>query len=83
GTHAESCIAFAREHNGERIVVIAPRLSSRVGFRAIGERWQDTSVESPNVTDARDLFTGREINSEIRLSDALAQLPFAVYCTGR
>ncbi|MFL6568956.1 MAG: malto-oligosyltrehalose synthase, partial [Chthoniobacterales bacterium] len=83
GTHAESCIAFAREHNGERIVVIAPRLSSRVGFPAIAERWQDTSIASPNVTGARDLLTGREINGEIRLSEALVQLPFAVYFTGR
>src|SRR5215213_4931879 len=74
GTHAESVLAFAREHDGERIVVIAPRLSSRVGFPAIGERWQDTSVQLPNGQSARDLFTGREVTGTVALRDALVQL---------
>ncbi|MDQ6861664.1 MAG: malto-oligosyltrehalose synthase [Verrucomicrobiota bacterium] len=86
GTHAESCVAFTREHHGERIVIIAPRLSSRVGFPAIGDKWQDTSIALPEISAARDLFTGRELRVEggaVRVSDALGQLPFAVYWTGR
>jgi (1->4)-alpha-D-glucan 1-alpha-D-glucosylmutase len=83
GTHAESCMAFTREHNGSRIVVITPRLSSRVGFPAIGERWQDTAIELPNdMIGARDLFTNRELRDG-RVSDTLATLPFAVYVSQR
>jgi (1->4)-alpha-D-glucan 1-alpha-D-glucosylmutase len=33
GAHAESCIAFAREHGSQWIVIVAPRLSSRSDFR--------------------------------------------------
>ena len=36
GEFADCCIAFAREFEGQRIVVLAPRLSSRVGFPPIG-----------------------------------------------
>jgi (1->4)-alpha-D-glucan 1-alpha-D-glucosylmutase len=87
GTHAESCVAFAREHGDQRLVVIAPRLSSRVGFPATGERWQDTTIELPEgsaASGARNLFTGADVRVEgngLKLSDALAQLPFAVYAS--
>jgi (1->4)-alpha-D-glucan 1-alpha-D-glucosylmutase len=47
GTFADCCVAFVREHEGEWIAVIVPRLSSRVGFPPIGERWQDTIVGLP------------------------------------
>ncbi|HEX8678461.1 MAG TPA: malto-oligosyltrehalose synthase, partial [Chthoniobacterales bacterium] len=47
GTHSESCLAFAREHGEERMLVVAPRLSSRVGFPAVGDRWQETAIELP------------------------------------
>lgn len=85
GMHAESCLAFAREHEGRWMVVLAPRLSSRVGFPPLGERWQDTVVELPEAASqggARDLFTGRELRMDgaaLKLSEAMAVLPFAVY----
>jgi (1->4)-alpha-D-glucan 1-alpha-D-glucosylmutase len=85
GAFAESCVAFAREHEGKWIAVIVPRLSSRVGFPPIGEKWQDTAVELPGSWSregARELFTGRGLNLDgnaLRLSDALAVLPCAVY----
>ena len=87
GVHAESCVAFAREHANEWIVVIAPRLTARVGFPATGDRWQDAAVELPHAatnSGAKDLFTGRELRADgnlLKLSDALATLPFAVYAT--
>ncbi len=81
GTFGESCISFAREHDARRIIVIAPRLSRRVGFPPIGEKWKDTSIEMPEgFSKASDLFTGREVafeNGSVRLSDALSTLPFA------
>ncbi|MGZ4966964.1 MAG: malto-oligosyltrehalose synthase, partial [Chthoniobacterales bacterium] len=47
GTHAESVVAFARAHENQWVIVVVPRLSSRVGFPPIGERWQDTAIELP------------------------------------
>jgi (1->4)-alpha-D-glucan 1-alpha-D-glucosylmutase len=85
GTFAESCVAFAREHEGKWIVVIVPRLSSRVGFPPIGEKWQDTTVELPlslSREGAQELFTGRELpqgNGAVPLAEAMAVLPFAVF----
>ncbi|MCA1660049.1 MAG: malto-oligosyltrehalose synthase, partial [Verrucomicrobiaceae bacterium] len=85
GTFADCCIAFAREHEGQWIAVLAPRLSSRLGFSPIGDKWQDTAVELPaslSREGARELFTGHELRADdgtVKLSDAMAILPFAVF----
>ncbi|MFL6538140.1 MAG: malto-oligosyltrehalose synthase [Chthoniobacterales bacterium] len=83
GTFADSCIAFAREREGESLVVIVPRLTARVGFPPVAEKWQDTAVQLPNsFTAARELFTGRELthdNGRLALAEALRVLPFAAY----
>jgi (1->4)-alpha-D-glucan 1-alpha-D-glucosylmutase len=85
GAFADCCVAFAREHEGQWIAVIAPRLSSRVEFPPIGERWQDTAVELPASLPrdgARELFTGRDLRADgdaLKLSEAMAVLPFAVF----
>ncbi len=87
GAHAESCVAFAREHGDKWIVVLAPRLTARVGFPPIGDRWQDTLIELPNAAAqgaAQELFTGRELRLDgraLRLAEAMAELPFAVYAS--
>ena len=63
-TFADSCVAFIRAWNQEMIVVIAPRLSSRVGFPPVGGKWQDTAIALPEWAAQRalrDLFTGREV----------------------
>jgi (1->4)-alpha-D-glucan 1-alpha-D-glucosylmutase len=85
GMFAENCVAFAREHDGKWIAVIVPRLSSRIGFPPIGEKWQDTAIELPTSLSregAKELLTGRDLQSKessLRLSDALAIFPIAVY----
>jgi (1->4)-alpha-D-glucan 1-alpha-D-glucosylmutase len=85
GAFADNCIAFAREHEGNWIVVVVPRLSSRVGFPSIGEKWQDTAVEltaSLAREGSQELFARRDLQSKenkLRLSEALAVFPFAVY----
>ncbi|MFL6527273.1 MAG: malto-oligosyltrehalose synthase [Chthoniobacterales bacterium] len=83
GTFADSCIAFAREREGESLLVIVPRLTARVGFPPVAEKWQDTAVQLPNsLTAARELFTGRELthdNGQLALAEALRVLPFAAY----
>src|SRR5213592_2479004 len=82
GTLAECCGSFARELAGKWIIVIAPRLSSRIGFPPVAETWKDTSVglpESLSLEHAHDLFTCREIRRDgrrVSVSDALSILPF-------
>jgi (1->4)-alpha-D-glucan 1-alpha-D-glucosylmutase len=84
GTFGECLVSFARELEGRWIVVIAPRLSSRIGFPPIGELWKDTAIEWPETfprEKVRDIFTGRELKidgRQLNLAHALASLPFAV-----
>jgi len=84
GTLAEYCVSFARELEHQWIIVIAPRLSSHIGFPPIGESWKDTIIELPEtlpLAHAHDLFTCRPIpvqNRRVKLADAMSILPFAV-----
>ena len=83
GIFADSCVSFARQLGNHWIVVIAPRLSSRVGFPPIGEIWQDTTLEIPetlSLENAHDLFTCRLVPAQdrrVKLAEALSVLPFA------
>ena len=84
GTFADCCIAFARELDGKWTVVLAARLSSRVGFPPIGEQWKDTFIELPESLSpekAREIFTNREVrvdNRQLGLAAVMSILPFAV-----
>jgi (1->4)-alpha-D-glucan 1-alpha-D-glucosylmutase len=84
GAFAECCVSFAREFADKWIVVIAPRLSSRVGFPPVGGRWKDTIIDLPeslSLEHAHDLFTCREIHHDgrkVSVADAMSILPFAV-----
>jgi (1->4)-alpha-D-glucan 1-alpha-D-glucosylmutase len=82
GAFADCCVAFARGAGGRTIVVLAPRLSSRVGFPPIGQAWRETAVRLPSgFSGGRDLFTGETVsaqNGALPLASAFARLPFAV-----
>ena len=84
GTFAECCVSFTRQLADKWIVVIVPRLSSRVGFPPIGEAWKDTAIQLPEalpVAQAHDLFTCRPVplqDRQVKLADALSIVPFAV-----
>ena len=84
GTFAECCVSFARQLDDKWIVVIVPRLSSRVGFPPIRGLWKDTAIElleTLSLKNAHDLFTCRPLplqNRQLRLADALSRLPFAL-----
>ena len=86
GAFADCAIGFVRRHGERAIVVIVPRLSLRVGFPPVGERWQDTHAILPSgLSGLRDIFSDREVraeNSQLKLSEAMSQLPFAVFCNG-
>jgi (1->4)-alpha-D-glucan 1-alpha-D-glucosylmutase len=84
GTFVECCVSFVRQLEDQWVVVIAPRLSSRVGSPPIGENWKDTIIELPetlSLAHAHDLFTCRPVPLQVRrvkLADAMSILPFAV-----
>jgi (1->4)-alpha-D-glucan 1-alpha-D-glucosylmutase len=84
GAFADGCISFARQLDRDWAIVIVPRLSSRIGFPPIDDRWKDTAIELPenlSLEGAREIFTGRELsiqNRQIRLADAMSILPFAI-----
>jgi (1->4)-alpha-D-glucan 1-alpha-D-glucosylmutase len=84
GALGESCVSFARSSADKWIVVIAPRLSARVGFPPTGERWKDTTIEFPetlSLEHAHDLFTCRPIRFDGRrlsAAEGLSVLPFTV-----
>jgi len=81
GEFADCCIAFAREWEGKSIVVLAPRLSSRIGFPPIGDAWRDTVVQLPKgFAMESELFTREKIAAagSLTLARAFARLPLAV-----
>jgi (1->4)-alpha-D-glucan 1-alpha-D-glucosylmutase len=83
GTFAECCVSFLRQLGNEWVLLIAPRLSSRVGFPPVGELWKETAVELPeklSLKKAHDLFTCQPRplrNRQVKLAEALSRLPFA------
>src|SRR5213079_661000 len=78
GTFAECCVSFTRQLADKWIVVIVPRLSSRIGFPPVGELWKDTAIELPetlSLEKAHDLFTCRPIHlryRQLKLADAFS-----------
>jgi (1->4)-alpha-D-glucan 1-alpha-D-glucosylmutase len=80
GAFAESVLAYARRHEGQMLVVIAPRLSGRLGFPPIGECWQDTALDFQPGLRLRDIFTGRDFSP--RLAEITAAFPFGAFASG-
>jgi (1->4)-alpha-D-glucan 1-alpha-D-glucosylmutase len=84
GTFAECCVSFVRRVDENWVAVIAPRLSSRIGFPPIGDAWQDTAIHLPEplvLEKAHDLFTCQSIRPhkrQLQVRDGLSVLPFAV-----
>jgi len=85
GSQAECCVAFARERDGQFVVVLVTRLSSHLGFPANGERWKETAVQLPDtlpLEEMTEVFTNQQLSAQNRslaLADAMATFPFAVY----
>src|SRR5436305_2650810 len=86
GAFADCAIGFVRRHRDRAIIVIVPRLSSRVGFPPIGDRWRDTHVVLPfDLLNLRDVLCDRElraVNSHLKLAEAMSHLPLAAFCSG-
>ena len=92
GSQAERVLAFAREHAGERLLVIVPRLASALLGDATlplipAENWGDTRVRLPAAFAGQpwvglfaDPGTGRG-QAQLALAQVLAELPFCVLCS--
>jgi (1->4)-alpha-D-glucan 1-alpha-D-glucosylmutase len=79
GAFAESIFAFTRSRENSTLLVVAPRLTGRVGFPPVGAAWQDTALDFQATGPLRDLFTGRPYHQNI--SEVLGVLPFATFVT--
>jgi (1->4)-alpha-D-glucan 1-alpha-D-glucosylmutase len=82
GRHASSLVAFARQHGDFVVVVLAPRLCTRVvqeGQFPIGAVWEDTAVRLPEDFPARwerALEPGEVAGTgRLELREALRELP--------
>ena len=85
GKCAGSVVAFAREHEGGSILVIVPRLASKVGMPPVGEAWGNTAVvleDGDQSVGWKNLFTGGSAKATgdgtLALAAALADFPWAV-----
>ncbi len=76
GAFAENVFAFTRRHENRTLLVIAPRLTARIGFPPVGELWRDTAVNFQGE-NLRDIFTGNAFKPA--LAEALRELPFAAF----
>lgn len=80
GDLAEHVIAFRRHHEQRGVVVIVPRLSSRIGSPPVGEHWSETRIRDIPTQVYRNLFSGEELppGSSLNISAALQNFPVAV-----
>jgi (1->4)-alpha-D-glucan 1-alpha-D-glucosylmutase len=83
GALADCAVAFERQLETQTILVVVPRLASRVGFPPVGQCWKNTVVAPTAVAPWTDLFTGRNhvASSPLRLGEILAEFPVAVLTT--
>ena len=86
GKHADSVVAFVRgPADAPSLLVVVPRLSSRVGNPPVGEAWGNTAFaleEGGAGGPWRDLLTGQRISLDLAASvlvaEVLADFPCAV-----
>lgn len=89
GSQAHNVLAFAREHEGQRAIVIVPvRCATLLENSAIPQvdalRWGDTRVVLPFLacdTNLKGLFANAAVtkNRELNVSDALGNIPVNLF----
>jgi len=86
GTHANSCLAFARTFEDDMLIVAVPRLTRRVGFPPVGECWSDTRILLPpgKEFDFTDILTDRTFAEAdaFTLADLFSVIPCAALWSG-
>jgi (1->4)-alpha-D-glucan 1-alpha-D-glucosylmutase len=77
GEFGSCVIAFQRQHENQRLAVVVPRLTARIGFPPLGDLWKDTALKLAGRW--RNLFTGDTVEGEsLPLADVLRRFPVAV-----
>lgn len=72
-------VTYLRQHGKQKLLVIVPRLTSTLGFPAIGSCWKDATLDVPGG-QWTNILTGatHQAEASLPLSELLADLPFAV-----
>ncbi|HVN30043.1 MAG TPA: hypothetical protein VMT64_16210, partial [Candidatus Binataceae bacterium] len=85
GPRANHVIAFAREHEGRRVIVACGRFFSRLPesppLPVDPQVWKDTFIELDADFDATEILSGRAISSgagRIRMDEAFSLMPVAI-----
>jgi (1->4)-alpha-D-glucan 1-alpha-D-glucosylmutase len=83
GFFSGNVLAFERNHEDGAVLVVVPRLSSKIGCPPLGPTWDNTRIEYLGEGIRwKDAFTGFVHNTDrpLFLRDLFANLPFAVLC---
>jgi (1->4)-alpha-D-glucan 1-alpha-D-glucosylmutase len=81
GLYSDRVIAFIRRNGTTDLLVVVPRLTSKLGVPPLGLTWDDTRLTIAGPSPGwRDLLTDRRFPAEqpLFLRALLADLPFAV-----
>jgi (1->4)-alpha-D-glucan 1-alpha-D-glucosylmutase len=83
GEHSHSVIAFERKFDSQRLLVIVPRLTYRVGLWPTGDVWKETLLTGfkPETHGWEDVLLQKgpiTLPDRVSLSTILSDLPFAV-----
>jgi (1->4)-alpha-D-glucan 1-alpha-D-glucosylmutase len=81
GRHADHLCAFARAGDGQKAVVVAPRLVTSLLSEGATIDWADTAVALPEGAGWRDALAGRDLGArdgKIAAAELLADFPVAL-----
>ncbi len=81
GNFRDHVIAFTRNDARHSLLVVAPRLTAKLGSPPVGPVWDDTRIILPDESAGwRDIFTDRVFDRDqpLLLRALFAELPFAV-----
>jgi (1->4)-alpha-D-glucan 1-alpha-D-glucosylmutase len=92
GAKANHVVTLIRRYESTSVLVVAPRLAAallnNVDIAPVGSRvWEDTRITLPTYAGqnkCRNVLTGKTLDAaaEIRVSEALAELPVALCVLG-
>ncbi len=80
GARSQHVCAFARSHEGLSLVVAVPRLVCQLHYADLAPDWGDTEVTMPPNGVWQDVFEGRRLDRQDRISaaDLFRHFPVAV-----
>lgn len=82
GPASNSCVSFLRRHQEKRVLVVVPRLTTRLGEPGSPLDWKDSQLLiEESIPDMEDLFVPRKLESGLETIPlkGLISFPFAVF----